>query len=128
MLLKENGFKIKSPFKIDLLNKISGLTHGNGKFTVYIYDDEIIDIIDKTNLKNIGLAIDVGTTTVSVAMVDIEKADVIDTISFYNPQIMFGADVINRIIFANKNDGNKVLKEKLVYELKESINFLENKE
>ncbi|MEK7275581.1 MAG: ASKHA domain-containing protein, partial [Candidatus Desantisbacteria bacterium] len=58
-----------------------------------------------TSLRNFGLAIDVGTTTVVVQLVDMNTARVIDTEASYNRQAHYGADVITRIIFSHKKQG-----------------------
>ncbi|MDR2701875.1 MAG: ASKHA domain-containing protein [Spirochaetaceae bacterium] len=44
-----------------------------------------------------GIALDIGTTTVSAQLVDLDSAQVLDTISEINDQRFFGADVISRI-------------------------------
>ena len=48
----------------------------------------------------LGLAIDIGTTTVAVQLVDLETARVLATRTAYNAQIRRGADVISRIDYA----------------------------
>jgi len=52
-----------------------------------------------------GIAIDIGTTTVSVYLVNLITGEAIDTAAEYNGQINRGEDVISRIIYANKNGG-----------------------
>jgi uncharacterized 2Fe-2S/4Fe-4S cluster protein (DUF4445 family) len=52
-----------------------------------------------------GVAIDIGTTTVSVYLVNLITGEAIDTAAEYNGQINRGEDVISRIIYANKNGG-----------------------
>ena len=52
-----------------------------------------------------GLAIDIGTTTVSVWLVDLFTGLVAGQAAEYNQQISRGEDVISRIIYAGKNDG-----------------------
>jgi uncharacterized 2Fe-2S/4Fe-4S cluster protein (DUF4445 family) len=49
-----------------------------------------------------GLAIDVGTTTVTVLLVDLQTGAVLAQSSDYNRQIARGEDVISRIIYAAK--------------------------
>jgi len=44
-----------------------------------------------------AVALDIGTTTVSARLVDLESASVLDTISELNDQRSFGADVMSRI-------------------------------
>lgn len=45
----------------------------------------------------LGLALDVGTTTLAMALVDTEDGSVLSTTSALNAQAAFGADVISRI-------------------------------
>jgi len=58
-----------------------------------------------------GLAIDVGTTTVTVWLVDLLTGAVKYQGSEYNQQISRGEDVISRIIYGSKNDGGAELRE-----------------
>ncbi|MDR2404696.1 MAG: ASKHA domain-containing protein [Spirochaetaceae bacterium] len=44
-----------------------------------------------------GLALDIGTTTLSAALVDLDTARFLETYSILNDQRIFGADVMNRI-------------------------------
>ncbi len=48
--------------------------------------------------EGLGLALDVGTTTLAAALVDLADGNVIATASALNPQVSFGADVISRIM------------------------------
>lgn len=57
-----------------------------------------------------GAAIDIGTTTVSVWLVDLVSGEVRAQVSEYNQQISRGEDVISRIIYASKNNGSEVLR------------------
>ena len=52
-----------------------------------------------------GVAIDIGTTSNVVYLVDLIKGRVLDRASAYNGQISAGEDVISRIIFSQKRDG-----------------------
>jgi uncharacterized 2Fe-2S/4Fe-4S cluster protein (DUF4445 family) len=53
-----------------------------------------------------GIAIDIGTTTVSVWLVDLISGEIRAQVAEYNQQINRGEDVISRIIYDGKN-GNK---------------------
>ena len=46
-----------------------------------------------------GIAVDVGTTTVVMNLVDLETGEVVHTASFENPQRFGGSDVMNRISY-----------------------------
>ncbi len=50
-----------------------------------------------------GAAVDIGTTTVTVYLVDLLSGDVVETAADYNGQIKRGEDVISRIVYASKN-------------------------
>ena len=52
-----------------------------------------------------GVAVDIGTTSNVVYLVDLLTGEVVDTASDYNAQISRGEDVISRIIYATKGDG-----------------------
>jgi uncharacterized 2Fe-2S/4Fe-4S cluster protein (DUF4445 family) len=56
-----------------------------------------------TNL--FGAAVDIGTTTVTVYLVDLLSGEVIETAADYNGQIKRGEDVISRIVYASKGNG-----------------------
>ncbi len=56
-----------------------------------------------------GLALDIGTTTVTVYLVDLTTGDVKSTAAEYNGQLGRGEDVISRIIFATKQEGGREL-------------------
>src|SRR5574341_1516066 len=52
-----------------------------------------------------GVAIDIGTTTVTVYLVNLLTGEAVDAAAEYNGQIRRGEDVIWRIIYASKNNG-----------------------
>ena len=58
-----------------------------------------------------GAAIDIGTTTVSLWLVDLVSGQVRAQVAEYNGQIARGEDVISRIIFASKNGGSDQMKD-----------------
>jgi uncharacterized 2Fe-2S/4Fe-4S cluster protein (DUF4445 family) len=56
--------------------------------------------------RKLAFAVDIGTTTVVVQCMDMEKHSLIDEERFYNPQKPYGADVISRIQYDRENGGN----------------------
>jgi len=58
-----------------------------------------------------GVAIDIGTTTVSLWMVDLITGKVKAQVAEYNGQIARGEDVISRIIYTSKNSGDNEMRE-----------------
>ncbi len=66
----------------------------------------LIDILpgDQTD-RSLGVAIDIGTTSNVIYLVDLLSGGVIDQASTYNAQISCGEDIISRIIYSQKDGG-----------------------
>ena len=64
----------------------------------------------------VGCAIDIGTTTVTMVMTDLETGKILAKGSSGNGQIRYGADVINRIIEQGKSGGKKKLQDAIIKE------------
>ena len=58
-----------------------------------------------TTENNYGLCFDIGTTTISGQLVDLNSKKILGTKATYNQQAVFGSDVITRIVYAAKTDG-----------------------
>ena len=56
-----------------------------------------------------GAALDIGTTTLAMALVDLQSGEVISSVSRRNPQRSFGADVMSRIGAVSEDEGNLTL-------------------
>jgi len=69
-------------------------------------EPRLIDILpgDQTN-RSYGVAIDIGTTSNVIYLVDLLTGKVVDRASAYNGQIACGEDIISRIIYSLKGDG-----------------------
>ncbi|MDD4120481.1 MAG: ASKHA domain-containing protein [Clostridia bacterium] len=70
-------------------------------------------------------ALDIGTTTVTIALLDGEDG-VTETVTFKNPQSRFGSDVISRINAVNI-EGTEALKRPLIDSISNAINNLVKK-
>ena len=64
----------------------------------------------------VGCAIDIGTTTVTMVLVDLTDGKLLAKGSSGNGQIRYGADVINRIIESTRDGGKKKLQDAIVKE------------
>ena len=73
---------------------ISPITHRRSDY-VYHGDDQL----DTYSGQMYGLAVDLGTTTVAMNLVDLESGEVLYTASFENPQRFGGSDIMNRISY-----------------------------
>lgn len=58
-----------------------------------------------TSKKNFGIAFDIGTTTISGQLVDLNTKEILGTKATFNQQATFGSDIITRIIYAQKEEG-----------------------
>jgi uncharacterized 2Fe-2S/4Fe-4S cluster protein (DUF4445 family) len=66
--------------------------------------EEFIELsAGKVTGSDVGIAVDVGTTTVSVCMIDYATKKPISQTSEYNRQVSYGADVLSRITYAERS-------------------------
>ena len=82
-----------------------------------------------TTDKNFGFCFDIGTTTISGQLVDLNSKQVLGTKATYNQQATFGNDVITRIVYAGQSDGLEKLHEAVCNTMNQIIRELvqENK-
>jgi len=77
---------------------------------------QCMDICPPADTNLVGCAIDIGTTTVSMVLVDLCSGKLLAKGSSGNGQIRYGADVINRIIEASRTGGKKKLQDAIIKE------------
>ena len=95
------------------------LTVGLGE-PARIFDVEV----GNTSQRNFGLAIDVGTTKVTVYLVDLVSGKIVGSESDYNRQLMYGEDLVSRIGYTvDRKDGIKDMQMAVI----ETINQLVKK-
>ncbi len=84
-------------------------------------------IIDRYRGRILGIAADIGTTTVAMNLVDLETGDILYTASFENPQRFGGSDVMNRISYDTgtyRGELQAVLISSINYEIGEMVRAL----
>ncbi len=96
-VLRQDNFQVKAIYKM------SGSR-------CFVYD--ICPAGDAARI--VGLAIDIGTTTVSSVLIDMQTGEILAKGSAGNGQIRFGADVINRIVEQTKPGGVKRLQKAII--------------
>jgi len=108
--LKKRGFD-DLKIGIEVVKKIPSVLRENEfKVTVVIDDNEIICIEGKdTRKESFGIAFDIGTTTIVVALLDLTKGKVIATKGIVNPQSVYGYDVISRISYIQQKGKKGIL-------------------
>lgn len=88
----------------------------------YTDEGEVLYIEDSETFRGrYGLAIDIGTTTVVIYLVDLVDGRLLDVGSTYNSQIRYGDDVITRIIYATERGGLDELREAIVSDINDLI-------
>ena len=75
-----------------------------------------MEICDPADTTLVGCAIDIGTTTVTMVLTDLQTGKLLAKGSSGNGQIRYGADVINRIIEQGKEGGKKKLQDAIIKE------------
>lgn len=111
---------VSLPYQV--LQKIPDILRENDftvRCLVFVSGDkaEIADVLaGDDNSPACGLAIDVGTTTVSGLLVDLESGEILAKANAGNGQIRYGADVINRIIEQQKPGGMDNLQQAIIIE------------
>ena len=75
-----------------------------------------MEVCDPADTAIVGCAIDIGTTTVTMVLTDLESGKLLAKGSSGNGQIRYGADVINRIIEQGRSGGKKKLQDAIIKE------------
>ncbi|AOY77496.1 ASKHA domain-containing protein [Clostridium formicaceticum] len=92
-----------------------------GKVTGVFHGEDLIGIESGDTTDSLyGIAIDIGTTTVVAALIDIKTGEELAIASMINPQKQFGLDVLTRITYELENP--KDAKEKLQHVIVKGIN------
>ncbi len=74
-----------------------------------------------------GIAVDIGTTTVVIYLVNLLNGEVIDIGSTYNSQIRYGDDIITRIIYATEEQGLNDLRDAVISDINTIVNSMMQK-
>ncbi|MGB9880839.1 MAG: ASKHA domain-containing protein [Anaerolineae bacterium] len=78
---------------------------------------------DRTG-RTLAIAVDIGTTTNMVYLVDLASGKFIDSAAAYNAQISCGEDIISRILYARKEGGLEHLQRLVVGTINELLHEL----
>ncbi|MGB9840786.1 ASKHA domain-containing protein [Thermovenabulum sp.] len=110
--------------KLNVLQELpEKIRDGNFEATLIFYGDEAIAVESKdTTERLLGMAFDIGTTTLVGYLMDLNTGKELTHVSSLNPQTKYGADVISRIIYASQTkEGLKNLHEEVVAEMNNLI-------
>ena len=123
------NFGKQMTYDIEVLKVIpKAFRKNNFEITITYRDfDDRLEIIDvepgNTESELYGLAIDIGTTSVVVCLVNMITNEVVEKGASGNGQLQFGADVINRIVYAIKKNNIEKAKAAVV---DDTLNMLIN--
>lgn len=118
VIRQESGLAV-TRLDLDLLRRLGRiLRDGEWQVTAVVEDGpaeaRLIDLRPGHTAEDAplwGAAIDIGTTTVTLWLVDLLTGRVAAQVAEYNGQIARGEDVISRIIYASKNNGGQELQQ-----------------
>ncbi len=117
--------KLSIPYS--LLRKIpKTMRELNYNCEVAAYEDDhgwkLIDIFPpQGSATAYGIAMDLGSSTIVMRLVSLNTGDTIKEISFHNPQVEVGADILSRIHYSNQPGGLEQLRTMLFTEINHRI-------
>ncbi|MGM0471928.1 MAG: ASKHA domain-containing protein [Bacillota bacterium] len=94
------------------------------ELTGVVYDQQLLDV--RTEIDDIlGVAIDIGTTGLTLILVNLQTGTVINQISGLNSQVELGGDVLSRITYCmEEEEGLALLQQKIIKQINELISQL----
>jgi len=97
-----NGAKLERDLPLSFLQKLPDM---EGKKNLWMIRQGLEYLDLREDLQAFGLAVDIGTTTVAVSLVDLCTGTIKAEDGFVNPQKAFGLDVLSRIHYDMEHPG-----------------------
>ena len=95
----------------------AALEAGEGRVTVAVHDGRTISAIwPGLHDRSLGVAIDVGSTTIAAHLANLEDGSVLASDGVMNPQIRYGEDLMSRVSYAMLHEGGAALMTQAVRE------------
>ena len=127
----KSGYRLACMHSIDEVDKefILKYFESEKKPDSIVLTESFTPKIIHTNIQEkYGIAIDIGTTTVAMELIDLKNAKIISKVADVNSQVKFGFDVMSRIAFTLENtEGLSTLQKSIVDTLNTLINKLIDK-
>lgn len=127
----KSGYRLACMHSIDEVDKefILKSFESERKPDSIVLTESFTPKIIHTNIQEkYGIAIDIGTTTVAMELIDLKNAKIISKVADVNSQVKFGFDVMSRIAFTLENpEGLSTLQKSIVDTLNTLINKLIDK-
>ena len=101
---------------LDVLRELPFILRtSNWDVTVVLYGNELISVEPgDTTSRLYGVAVDIGTSKIIVHLVDLNSGMTLAEDSLENPQLTYGADVVSRIMYAERSQENLIKLQQLV--------------
>ncbi|MGA2508364.1 MAG: ASKHA domain-containing protein [Chitinispirillaceae bacterium] len=104
----------------------------NGKVTTTFFSESVVSeliMIEPGDTLSVhyGIACDIGTTTISVRLVDCAAGKILDTDSDYNGQLCRGVDVISRIEYGRSDQRREELRQLVLKTINQLIQSVCNR-
>jgi uncharacterized 2Fe-2S/4Fe-4S cluster protein (DUF4445 family) len=90
-------------YSLPALRQLSDLLSEKSFFALVKNEEQIVRIQQK-KLPFYGIGVDIGTTTIVIALIDLMEEKVVSVYKSMNPQKAYGADVISRIQYITEHD------------------------
>ncbi len=123
-LVRQHGLRNVQPTLMALADLPQVLRDGEWTVTAEIEAGNSVTASDSYRLLDVlpgrvsraalGIAIDIGTTTVAVHLADLRSGKLVDKVSAYNGQIACGEDVVSRIIYARQPKRRRELQDRVI--------------
>ena len=124
--IQQDWGKLNTTYPLVAIRAVAdALRSADGLVTVTLVREEVrLKVVrvepGDTTTRHFGIAVDIGTTTVAVQLLDLCQGRILGTRTAYNGQIACGLDVISRINYARSPDRLDELKDRVL----ETINRL----
>jgi uncharacterized 2Fe-2S/4Fe-4S cluster protein (DUF4445 family) len=119
---------LRVPFRF-MANLAKTVRKGKWEITLCIIHSE--DCYEITNIlpgnqkkPQYGIAVDIGTTTIVVFLINLIDGTLVDVASIYNSQMRFGDDVITRIVNATEHNELKNLHKAVISDINSMVSLL----
>lgn len=124
----KSGYRLACMHSIDEVDKefiLKSFESGKKPESIVLTESFTPKIIHTNIQEKYGIAVDIGTTTVAMELIDLKNAKIISKVADVNSQVKFGFDVMSRIAFTLENpEGLSTLQKSIVHTLNTLINKL----
>ncbi len=119
---------LRVPFRF-MTNLAQTVRKNNWEITLCtIHSEDCYEITNifpgSQKIPQFGIAVDIGTTTIVVYLIDMTNGNLVDVASIYNSQMRFGDDVITRIVNATEHNELKNLHKAVVSDINILLSLL----